>query len=831
MVLHGRDEARERLRRVIRPADDLAVVFVDGAMGIGKTALIRAATAGLAARVVFTGPGDPGAQPERGAMAPLLRALDIDADGHDDAAVAARVAAALAAEPTVVVVDDVHWADASSVRVLEHLLTEGTDAAGTIVLVNRPTQVPGPLLAAARRSGVRLDRLRVDGLDDAAIRRIAGDLPQPGPDLVVAHAGGNPLFARLLAQAWLEGPDVDVFTEGLSGVRLDRMHNAYGSLRADLVSLPASVLAVLRAVAVVGRVHVRAVTALSGQDADTVARATVMLRGRELLADGDEGTRIAHPIIRAAAYFGIDAADRLTAHRLMSTLIGEFSTSERAEHLHLLREHQTPAEVDQIVHAAAVALGDEPRAALRWLEATRHIPNPERDLLLARTLIVCGRPADAAAVLDAIPSDRDHGQVRALRIQTLRMLGRVGQAQELVLTAIASEDVSLQVERASLAIARDDWEQAEQSFALFARTRSPDGDEAAVTVAHGVLRALASLNAGAVPAARQRVRGAMDALGRMPADQLRDISDMVAHAGWAAYLLEDYTGAIAVVERGLRAARQHGRVHAVAVLHAVAAFSAVALGRLDVAAEQSEAALDAAEAYAVPDSMAIAATAALYVAEWRDDDERVRLAWERVQRAGEPADVWWRRTIASVSGRAAARLGDRRRHVVDTSPDVLLTYRLLDAATIRLAAGDDVAARRFVVRATECADRFGLEVQRAHVLMGRARLAADVDREPQAAVALAARARRIFEKHAMPLHFARALTREQEYRALVDDHVTARLTAREREVANLVARGLSNKEIALALSISPRTAEEHVANTLRKLGVTSRAAVGAVLAG
>jgi predicted ATPase/DNA-binding CsgD family transcriptional regulator len=56
------------------------------------------------------------------------------------------------------------------------------------------------------------------------------------------------------------------------------------------------------------------------------------------------------------------------------------------------------------------------------------------------------------------------------------------------------------------------------------------------------------------------------------------------------------------------------------------------------------------------------------------------------------------------------------------------------------------------------------------------------------------------------------------------------LTRRERQVADLIAGGLSNKEIAAKLVISQRTAESHVEHILTKLGVTNRAQVAAWMA-
>jgi non-specific serine/threonine protein kinase len=55
----------------------------------------------------------------------------------------------------------------------------------------------------------------------------------------------------------------------------------------------------------------------------------------------------------------------------------------------------------------------------------------------------------------------------------------------------------------------------------------------------------------------------------------------------------------------------------------------------------------------------------------------------------------------------------------------------------------------------------------------------------------------------------------------------SRLTSREREVAALVARGLTNRQIAETLIVSQRTAESHVANSLNKLGLASRAQLAA----
>jgi non-specific serine/threonine protein kinase len=59
----------------------------------------------------------------------------------------------------------------------------------------------------------------------------------------------------------------------------------------------------------------------------------------------------------------------------------------------------------------------------------------------------------------------------------------------------------------------------------------------------------------------------------------------------------------------------------------------------------------------------------------------------------------------------------------------------------------------------------------------------------------------------------------------------ASLTRRQKEIAALVARGLTNRQIASKLIVSERTVDNHVANILKKLGLSSREQVAARMAG
>jgi non-specific serine/threonine protein kinase len=63
----------------------------------------------------------------------------------------------------------------------------------------------------------------------------------------------------------------------------------------------------------------------------------------------------------------------------------------------------------------------------------------------------------------------------------------------------------------------------------------------------------------------------------------------------------------------------------------------------------------------------------------------------------------------------------------------------------------------------------------------------------------------------------------------MEDGAISPLTDRQKELAHLVAQGLTNREIAQRLGISVFTVRHHVSNIMRKLGVRSRAQIAFIV--
>jgi DNA-binding CsgD family transcriptional regulator len=157
-------------------------------------------------------------------------------------------------------------------------------------------------------------------------------------------------------------------------------------------------------------------------------------------------------------------------------------------------------------------------------------------------------------------------------------------------------------------------------------------------------------------------------------------------------------------------------------------------------------------------------------------------------------------------------------------------FALTTAAAIPMAAPEDQLVERFEeALALPGAAEFPFELGRVHLVYGE-RLRR-LGRHRAARAHLAA-ARDDFERLGARSWAARA---ETQLRATGPTRMrdrrpgAAALTPQEAEVVRLAADGLSNREIAARLVLSPRTVSSHLYRAFPKLGVTSRAALGRAL--
>ena len=142
----------------------------------------------------------------------------------------------------------------------------------------------------------------------------------------------------------------------------------------------------------------------------------------------------------------------------------------------------------------------------------------------------------------------------------------------------------------------------------------------------------------------------------------------------------------------------------------------------------------------------------------------------------------------------------------------------------RLAAllGRPDEAHGHFAEATEANRRAGVPPYLAEALLHWAQLAAQTD--PASVRPLAEEAHSIASRLGMAVA---ARTSRSILDGLAGDAADDPLTRREREVATLVARGRSNREIAEHFVLSERTVETHVSRILTKLGLTSRTQLAA----
>jgi DNA-binding CsgD family transcriptional regulator len=334
-MLYGRSAEQARIERLVEAARDGAggAVVLRGGPGIGKTALLDWA-AGLPAVRVLRGSGvEFEAQLPFAGLSQLLRpildrlgrlpgpqraALEVAfglarGEASDRLLIGFGVLSLLAeaAEdgPVLCLVDDAHWLDPVS--------------ADALLFAARRLSGEGVALVFAARDGgfaaAGLPELRLEGLGAAdAAKLLAADLDPVVRYRVLGEAQGNPLALRELPRV--------AHDEGTTGTPLtDRLQAAF---HGQVERLPEASRAVL----------LTAAAEDTGDLAVILAAATAFGAGVDDLRPAEEarlvevsGTalRFRHSLVRAAVYYGAPYARRVAAHRALADVLTAPDAADR----------------------------------------------------------------------------------------------------------------------------------------------------------------------------------------------------------------------------------------------------------------------------------------------------------------------------------------------------------------------------------------------------------------------------------------------------------------------------------------------------------------------
>lgn len=449
-ALIGRDRPLETLKGLVARTIDShgGLALVEGEPGIGKTALVshvladaRANGALVVSAACWAGDRTPGYWPWVQVVRGLQRQAGPDewsavaaatepgltfllgeiteppppAD-YDDAAfelcdaVTTLLVNASRTRPLVIALDDLHWADAPSVRVLEfvvhhtwfeQILTVGTYRAGEVDAPEHPLRALLPPLVS------RATTVTLGSLDEpevaALIKQTTGREPS---EQVVREThrrtGGNPLFVEELARLWDAGSPLDAVPPGVRDTVQHRLE-----------LLPAKLRDLLAHAAVLGpefsRPVVAEVASVPAAEANQLLRQAALAR---LVAVTESGRfAFAHDLVREILYDSTEPAERRRRHAaalraLQASGDGGVTPAHLADHAYRAVPEVSPG------------------------TATRHL------ITAAREAACRLAPEEARThylrTLDVVPADRPHrrAQIEFALGEQLRNAGDVDGARE-----------------------------------------------------------------------------------------------------------------------------------------------------------------------------------------------------------------------------------------------------------------------------------------------------------------------------------------------------------------------------------------------------------------
>jgi class 3 adenylate cyclase/DNA-binding CsgD family transcriptional regulator/tetratricopeptide (TPR) repeat protein len=293
-----------------------------------------------------------------------------------------------ARRPTAIVIDDLHWTDAPTLRWLSFLGRRLDGLPLLVVLGLRPPEqsVETELLTELVSDPAVL-LIRPTALSEAGVASMVelefGVAPEPEfASACVSVTGGNPLFVRALVDA-LHGEGLEPLARNAGRVREIGPEPVTRAVSLRLSRLPEEARRFAVAVAVLGDgSEQRDVAGLAEIDDDHLASlAATWLARADLLRITTPTVEFVHPVVRAAIYESVEPAHRLQAHRRAAELLDTSRAEpERvAAHLDLVPPAGDPFVVETLRVAADRALvRGAPEVAVRYLlRALAEPPPPE----------------------------------------------------------------------------------------------------------------------------------------------------------------------------------------------------------------------------------------------------------------------------------------------------------------------------------------------------------------------------------------------------------------------------------------------------------------------
>jgi DNA-binding CsgD family transcriptional regulator len=832
-------------------------VVMIGAAGVGKTTLARTVTESLSTPVQWVACTETSRGIPLGVFAPW-----IGSTGARDpiALLASARETVLSSADTVTGVDDAHLLDQLSATMLHQI---AVDRVGRIVATVRSGEPLPDAVTSLWKDGYlqRLDLQPLTRQQSVALVEsvLGGALEELSAEVIWEASHGNPLFLRHLVEGAIEVGTLSA----VNGVWQLRGPTAASAGLAELLDdrlkrVGAAALRALKLLALCEPLDINTLSALAGEDAVDAAEAQGLIR---IVHDGDQvNARISHPLYGDVVRrrIGTASARKLRGH-IVSALRGRGTESPaaRVRLAQLSIESDQSVDNDLLIAAAkdAVFLANLPLGERLARIAFERGDGLRAAELLSRSVHWQGRPREADAILATFkPEDLDELQLVQWGIPRLSILfWSMGQVQRghdilaLLHRRVTHPVVKLIVDATGAAMAVHENRLAAGVRAAEAVLSNPDAPKQAVDFAAfavGLALPVAGRGSELAPIASRCRAGQKptdgmirvmvrycDVLALAHTGQFDEADQRVAEytqfssegqfLGWAiakiaAGLVATYRGrfpeAISVIEQALAALNAETSLPWRLPGRLLLARAYAALGQID----QAERVLDDANEHtgrqvALHEPQRLVAKAWLTAARGGE-----RTAVQAARRAAQAAQRSGQYAVEAEALHHAARFGDRS------------VAKPLAALVARV---DGVVAELYFRHATAVAeadadalDVLSVDFENAGLMLSAADAAAQ-------AAPLHAQAR---ERRRSAEAAARALRLAARCGGAVTPAIrsVARpvpLSRREREIAAMIAEGLSNREIANILLVSVRTVEGHIYRACIRLDITDRDDLAAIV--